>query len=257
MGTVRKKHERFVRRISRAAKAKGHLEGIPVADDPENIEFAPRTFFREVAEKEFGKEGDGSGALEKPLSDRIPAGSELIRHYETEFVWRGFRRSVWVFRVPTESGTILRSLVRPFMSSRDQIDFLLKTAMDHSSQTISAENKALRKLKRLVSDASYDAYFLTGILYEQGKSGVRYIIRKNRPMLAIRVPDDDDDSIRPRFLCALCLHPLGYHRGSFAGVMCPTDEVIAQLLLIRSDEHFLWRKSNQHQHTDIRSGMGF
>jgi hypothetical protein len=39
---------------------------------------------------------------------------------------------------------------------------------------------------------------------------------------------------------------MGRYDGTFAGVMPPTDEVVADLLAMRGDEHFFWRKSNQH-----------
>src|SRR3546814_10910453 len=39
-----------------------------------------------------------------------------------------------------------------------------------------------------------------------------------------------------RWLCALCLHPIGYYENSWAGAMCPTDDVIAHLMLMRRSE---------------------
>ena len=47
-------------------------------------------------------------------------------------------------------------------------------------------------------------------------------------------------------LCALCLHPIGYYGDTWAGVMCPTDEVIAHLLMMRGSEEKIWANSNQH-----------
>ena len=47
-------------------------------------------------------------------------------------------------------------------------------------------------------------------------------------------------------LCAPCLHPIAYYDGSWAGAMCPTDDVIAHLALMRGDEHMFWRRANQH-----------
>ena len=47
-------------------------------------------------------------------------------------------------------------------------------------------------------------------------------------------------------LCALCLHPIGYYDKTWAGVMCPTDEVIAHLLMMRGSEMKFWANANQH-----------
>ena len=47
-------------------------------------------------------------------------------------------------------------------------------------------------------------------------------------------------------LCALCLHPIGYYRDTWTGVMCPTDEVIAHLLMMHSSEETFRANANQH-----------
>ncbi len=47
-------------------------------------------------------------------------------------------------------------------------------------------------------------------------------------------------------LCALCLHPIGYYGDTWAGVMCPTDEVILYLLMKRGSEEKYWANANQH-----------
>jgi len=51
---------------------------------------------------------------------------------------------------------------------------------------------------------------------------------------------------RAYWLCALCLHPIGYYGDTWAGVMCPTDEVIAHLLMMRGSEEKFWANANQH-----------
>jgi hypothetical protein len=37
--------------------------------------------------------------------------------------------------------------------------------------------------------------------------------------------------------------------------MCPTDDVIAHLMLMRGDEALLWRKANQHPSWVPESGI--
>src|SRR5204863_1453670 len=98
--------------------------------------------------------------------------------------------------------------------------------------------KAQKKLEELIGESRYSMYALTGLFLEQSaRSGVMYAFRRSRPTIAMR---------GGRLLCALCLHPIAYYEGTFAGAMCPTDEVIAHLLLMRGDEAMFWRRSNQH-----------
>lgn len=49
-----------------------------------------------------------------------------------------------------------------------------------------------------------------------------------------------------RILCCLCMRPIAYYADSWAGAMCPTDDVIAHLALMRGDEAMFWRRCNQH-----------
>ena len=73
------------------------------------------------------------------------------------------------------------------------------------------------------------------------RSQVTYMFRRGRPTIAIR---QDETGGFP--LCALCLHPIGYYADTWAGVMCPTDEVIAHLLMMRGSEEKYWANANQH-----------
>ena len=85
-------------------------------------------------------------------------------------------------------------------------------------------------------------YLLTGHFAEICKrSGLTYLFRKGRPTIALR--RDEHFSYA---LCALCLNPIGYHGDTWAGVMCPTDEVIAHLLMMRGSEEKYWANANQH-----------
>ena len=67
--------------------------------------------------------------------------------------------------------------------------------------------------------------------------------RRLKPTVAISLKGTDKS---PRILCALCLHPIAYYEDSWAGAMCPTDDVIAHLALMRGDEAMYWRRANQH-----------
>jgi hypothetical protein len=122
-----------------------------------------------------------------------------------------------------------------------------------SAASAEAEMKAMESLKKRLGVGPWASYVLNGAFGEASeRSGIHYIFRKGLPVLAVsfRTPNQGG-----RVLAALCLHPMGYFRGTFAGVMTPTDEVIAQLLMMRANEHKFWAKSGQWPVTDSRSGV--
>lgn len=107
---------------------------------------------------------------------------------------------------------------------------------------IEQEAAALRMLAELTSHHSFKMYMLTGAFLETShRSGVTYMFRRLRPTIALR---NDGDEMR--ILCSLCMHAIGYYQGSFAGAMCPTDDVISHLMLSRGDEPKYWSRCNQH-----------
>lgn len=106
------------------------------------------------------------------------------------------------------------------------------------------ENTALQLLANLISERQFKQYMLTGTFLESSKrSGLTYMFRRLRPTVAIVA---DHKRNRTRILCALCLHPIAYYARSWAGAMCPTDDVVAHLMMMRGDERRFWAKSNQH-----------
>lgn len=123
-------------------------------------------------------------------------------------------------------------------------------SMPHALATLGAsdawgieqEHNALQLLGTLVSHRQMKQYLLTGMFLESSaRSKVTYLFRKLRPTVAISTAKEDG-----RILAALCLHPIAYYSGSWAGAMCPTDDVIAHLMLMRGDEPMFWRRANQH-----------
>ena len=97
----------------------------------------------------------------------------------------------------------------------------------------------------------FKKYLLTGSFIESSKrSGVVYMFRKLRPTVAITLRKGE-----PKILCALCMHPIAYYQDSWAGAMCPTDDVIAHLMMMRGDEPMLWRRSNQHAAHRSEAGL--
>jgi hypothetical protein len=123
----------------------------------------------------------------------------------------------------------------------------LETLRSADAWGIEQESNAVQTLAGLLRHRNFKQYMLTGMFLETSKrSGVTYLFRKLRPTLAIK---------GDRILCALCLHPIAYYAGSWAGAMTPTDDVIAHLMLMRGDEPMLWRRANQHPSWKREAGI--
>jgi hypothetical protein len=107
---------------------------------------------------------------------------------------------------------------------------------------IEQEGRAVQLLGQMLRHRAFKQYLLTGMFLERSaRSGVTYIFRKLRPTVALSTRGPDT-----RILACLCMHPIAYYAGSWAGAMCPTDDVIAHLSLMRGDEHMFWKRCNQH-----------
>lgn len=108
--------------------------------------------------------------------------------------------------------------------------------------SVDAENKAKKKLAALIPEHLYRGYDLTGMFIETSKrSGVTYLFRRLKPTVALR-PDKRGDM---RVLACLCMHVIGHYDQSWAGALCPTDDVLTHLLLMRADEKIFWKRANQ------------
>lgn len=130
------------------------------------------------------------------------------------------------------------------------LDLQLATMASAAVWGIEQEQRALQLLGSMVRHHQFKGYLLTGMFLERSeRSGVVYIFRRLRPTIALTERGEGfkgRHAGRLRILAALCLHPIGYYDGSWAGAMCPTDDVVAHLALMRADEHMFWRRSNQH-----------
>lgn len=124
----------------------------------------------------------------------------------------------------------------------NRLSFTLRTLTAADAWPIEAEQKAQEKLAHLIPNHLFELYLLTGHFHEVSKrSQLTYLFRRGRPTVVLH---EADEWIQP--LCALCLHPIGYYGDTWAGVMCPTDEVIAHLLMMRGSEEKYWANANQH-----------
>lgn len=114
---------------------------------------------------------------------------------------------------------------------------------------IEQEVRATQLLDGIVSPRQMKQYMLTGMFLERSaRSGVTYLFRRLKPTIAIAARPGmiDKPGESMRILCALCMHPIAYYAGSWAGAMCPTDDVVAHLSMMRGDEKMFWRRCNQH-----------
>lgn len=142
-------------------------------------------------------------------------------------------------------------------TSRDRLDLLMRTMICQAGAVDSdTEIKAMISLKARINENQWDSYLLSGGFPEtSARSKVTYILRKGLPTIAIRCRPKPEGGEERIFLAALCSHPLGWFEGTHVGAYPPTDEVIANLLAIRGDEHTLWKKSNQHGLNDPLAGI--
>lgn len=116
---------------------------------------------------------------------------------------------------------------------------------------IEQEAQAVQLLGTLLRHRQFKQYMLTGMFMEKSeRSGVHYIFRRLKPTVALSIRTGET-----RVLCSLCLHPIAYYSGSWAGAMCPTDDVIAHLMLMRGDEAMFWRRANQHPAFTPEAGL--
>lgn len=106
------------------------------------------------------------------------------------------------------------------------------------------EAAAQATLKTLLTDRQWRHYTLTGSFLQSSKrSGLTYLFRRLRPTVVIRADHVRDTS---SILCCLCMHPIAHYENSWAGAMCPTDDVIAHFSMMRADEAMYWKRCNQH-----------
>lgn len=111
---------------------------------------------------------------------------------------------------------------------------------------IEQEGRAIELLGTMLRHRQFKQYLMTGMFLETSqRSGVTYLFRRLKPTVAIAAHGKSRNG-EPRILAALCMHPIAYYANSWAGAMCPTDDVIAHVAMMRGDEHMFWKRCNQH-----------
>lgn len=214
----------------------GEWAGIPMPLDGLPLVIEPNYPHADVLSK-IGK------PIEEPPDETEIAMPPVIRNR----FWSYYRRQhVIVFDAP-ETGKVDWGV----QGSPNHTSQLLSTLGAADAWGIEQEGNAVRTLGTLLRHRPFKQYILTGMFLESSKrSGVTYLFRRLRPTLAISTR-----TAKSRILCALCLHPIAYYSGSWAGAMTPTDDVIAHLMFMRGDEHGFWKKANQHPPYDPNAGV--
>lgn len=211
--------------LHRLAEQRGDWAGIPMPIDGTRLVIEPRYPNAAALSKIGAPAPDADAAAE----------AEAITIRNRFWSWR-WRAVVVIWQTP--DGRVHWVRVPAVHSLAQQVSTL--DAAD--AWGIEQEARALELLAGMLRPRQYRQYILTGAFIEASpRSGVRYMFRKLRPTVAFVARDDDH-----HILCALCLHPIAYYEGSWAGAMCPTDDVIAHLALMRGDEAMFWRRANQH-----------
>jgi hypothetical protein len=133
----------------------------------------------------------------------------------------------------------------------DRLYLFSRTQLAARRFSLRAERRAQQRLRAVVSLQQWRAYMVTGAFAEVSpRSGVTYWLRRLRPTIALT-----HRLGRRGVRTALCLHPVGYHNESFAGLLAPSADVFTHLMLLRCDEHRFWRTAEQHSFADPRSGL--
>jgi hypothetical protein len=221
------------RYVAENALANKDWSGLPMPIPDLNLVLEPRYKHQDISEFRWKECYDQDG-VRQTIEEEPPGRPSEYRRVNC---WWNSRYQVTIVVAKDKQG---RARFYPEFQSR--LAFTIRTMDAAVAWPIEAEQKALKKLATLLAPDVFELYQLTGHFAEISKrSGVLYMFRKGRPTIAIRQTEEDSN-----VLCALCLHPIGYYAETWAGVMCPTDEVMAHLLMMRASEEKYWANANQH-----------
>lgn len=221
------------RHLAQSGVDRNDWSGLPVPVPGLSLVLEPRYKHKALEEfrwKEcYDDQGNCSEIPEEPLSQ--PSRFKRVNS------WWSARYQATICVIHDDLGR-----ARVGMQIEDRLSFTLRTLEAAAVWPVEAEEKAQKKLAGLIPKESFELYQLTGQFFEaSNRSRVTYLLRRGRPTIALREGEES-----AYWLCALCLHPIGYYGDTWAGVMCPTDEVIAHLLMMRGSEEKFWANANQH-----------
>ena len=216
---------------------KEFFSGVPCItyDNPHELELNPYTNFKWIeAEKE-------ETVVEEEMD---------LDEYTYVNHWQSSKLCCVVYIYRNKEGKSIKALSPPRYFEALSIQLSTINACAHALN-YKAELKAQEKLKTHISEYDFASYILTGCFMEiSKKSQYTSMFRKGKPTIAFR-----ENGEIMRNSVALCHHVMGGFSETWAGVMVPTDDVIAHLLRMRVDEHGFWKKSNHHKLDSPFSGV--
>lgn len=219
-------YREFAKRLVAVSKEKSEWSGMPLPIEGQRLILADKHPYKQLEHFQFGT------SLHVDTSETINEAPD----YEVNSFWCCSKGSDLVVIRKANGRTTYG------IRHHNRAAMLLDTIGASFAWPLEAEQKAQAKLKALIGEHKMTLYLLTGMFLETSpRSKVTYMFRKSRPTLALK-----ESKGQMRILCALCLHAVGYYAGTFAGVMVPTDEIIAHLALMRGDEPKFWARANQH-----------
>lgn len=217
------------RGMERLAKERGEFAGIPMPLENQPITVEPSYPFAKAFD-----------VLNQSKQDEPPKTARIRNMF-----WSASKRGRII--IGEEGGKVVWGL-EPGIH---HFGMDLQTLGCADAWALDTEHTALGSLRTLVGHRAFRQYLLTGSFLEtSAKSRVTYVFRKLKPTVAL-----SSRSGQMKILCALCLHPIAYYQGSWAGAMCPTDDVIAHLMLMRGDEPMFWKRANQHAAWTPEAGL--
>lgn len=234
------------------AEQSNEWAGLPLPHDHLELQIEPRYPFPDL-------DGMSFKSLSETTEDEVPAyiaqafkGLDPDRKFDILNHWHDSRgRDVFVYRLEDEDTSKVAILEADAWDRR--LRYLVNTmSCGCVIWDPEAEIQALDKLRQLIKPRAFRYYLITGMFLETSpRSKITYLFRRCFPTIAISTSQSDEG--RP--IASLCLHPIGYYEQSFAGVMVPTDDVIAHLLMMRGDERKFWAKANHHSFRTPESGL--
>lgn len=220
--------------LSGIAAGVGEWAGIPMPIEDQPMVVHPSYKFAQLFQDTDDKARAANG------NDQAPETQRLVNSWWSDRL----RSTVVIFE---ENGRRDWGLI-PGVHSFKQT---MQTLGASDAWGIEQEANAQQLLAALVRHRQMKQYLLTGMFLETSpRSNITYLFRRLRPTIAILTAKGES-----KILAALCLHPIAYYEGSWAGAMCPTDDVIAHLMLMRGDEPMFWRRANQHPSWRPEAGL--
>lgn len=221
--------------LRKIAVAKREWAGIPMLLQGERLIIEP-TYPRAKELSDYGKKDDAEDGIE----------GAVVRN-----TFWSHRRRQWI-TIWNEGDKIEWGVT----GLHNHVGEMLSTLGVSDAWGIEQEKNAVDTLGTLLRHRQFKQYLLTGMFMEKSeRSGLHYVFRRLRPTLAISTAKADSAG-ESRVIAALCLHPIAYYAGSWGGAMCPTDNVVAHLALMRGDEHMFWKRANQHPAWVPQAGIG-